>query len=141
MGESLLDKSEKNLKGQHKRDIKIIIWILAPSVAIIVILLSISALLFGLNEDGITETCFLMFIVGAIIAGIGAFVGGGGSESRLASRGFYNPHSAKEIMIVDERLKQRGQQLDFALILGAVGALVIIFAIALFWGLPPFLSS
>ncbi|MFX0112927.1 MAG: hypothetical protein ACFFB3_00115 [Candidatus Hodarchaeota archaeon] len=135
-----MDKSEKTLKDQQKKNIIVILWILVPSAAIIIALLSISALLFGLDEEGITATCFLLFAVGAIIAGIGALVGGGAPESRLVGRGFYNPHSAREIMIVDERIKQRGQQLNFALILGSIGILVIISAIALFWGFVPFFS-
>jgi hypothetical protein len=81
-----------------------------------------------------------MFFVGAVIAGAGTLVSGGISESRLAGRGAYNPHSARQIMIVDERLTQRRQQINFGLVLSGIGGLVIIFAIALFWGLIPFFS-
>ncbi|MFQ5977733.1 MAG: hypothetical protein ACE5OZ_06380 [Candidatus Heimdallarchaeota archaeon] len=134
------DTSEENPPNIRYLLPTVVFRILIPSIAVIGVILILSAFLFGFEEEGITTTSFLLFFVGAFIAGVGALVSGGISESRLAGRGAYNPHSTREIMIVDERLTQRRKQIDFGLTLSGIGGLVIIFAIALLWGLIPFFS-
>ena len=133
-----MDNSEG--KPRNLRDIVriAVLWTLIPSLIVIAVVLILSAILFGLEEDGVIATSLLMFFVGAIIAGGGGLVGGGASESRLVGRGAYNPHSARQIMVVDERLRWRNQQISFGLIFSAIGVIVIIFAIAMFYGLVPF---
>ncbi|MFW9917940.1 MAG: hypothetical protein ACFFGZ_20260 [Candidatus Thorarchaeota archaeon] len=131
-------------KGEGKPRISLVIirmvllWIFIPSLIVIALVLIVSAIIFGFEEDGLFATSSLMFFVGAAIAGVGALVGGGASETRLVGRGTYDPHSASQIMVADDMLRYRGQQISFGLICSCIGIIVIIFAIAVFYGLVPF---
>jgi hypothetical protein len=131
-------------KGEGKPKISpdlirvVLLWIFIPSLIVIAAVLTLSAIIFGFEEDGLFATSSLMFFVGAAIAGLGALVSGGASESRVAGRGGYNPHSARQMMVVDERLRWRDRQISFGLICSCIGIVVIIFAIAIFYRLVPF---
>ncbi len=115
----------------------IILWIGIPSLVLIVLVLIFSLLFIkpeaSTDKDWRLGTSFLMFFVGAFIAGVGALAGGGIGESKIAGRGAYNPHSARQIMLVDERLSQRGKQLNFGMKVMIVGSNVLLVGLLIFF--------
>ena len=131
-----MEKNENSSLSRQKFLHRAFLWILISYV----VLIGLTVFFFEvfLSSEVTTQKGWLayvgglIFFVGAVVAGLGAFVGGGLSESMLAHRGGYNPHSTRQIMFVDERIKQREKQMSFGMRTMIIGVLAIFTGIILF---------